>query len=1346
MDPKKQHTKGQRGAGTTQNERMLPALAPDFVQIDEKTEAERLHFALEFSGLLEYYNYNDDADGNWQALLESDPAISISSISAVDLTGFPKQYRTLIKSYKKLTFPPDQQQVLAELYQLNVEVGKLLKNWVGRIKQIDGDSENDAIVQSFDEIVLANIYVGFPIWKYCYDAMFRVFDYNPSSMVKQDLMGDTLKIEKVVLPILGEVSVDDLQKQIPLGTLEDQYHFLQKIFQSLNRTVIQIQKTAPKFLADSLNTPDHQPHNALLLAFYDLLAEPTQLLNGFTQKHLDFYYKQVLQLGLNPPIPDEVLMYFELKQGAKTTLIPQGTDLVAGTTAKGEKILYATANDLFVNSTVVSEYKTVYNGGISSALSANHKLYAAPKANSANGAGGKFPKGQSAWPTLGEEQSGLTLPTMEVAQVGLVIGDPVLYMTEGNRVLNLYVKVQSTDFADLVSFLKSFAKADQGAGQVFSEILGKSFLVSYTGPKGWVEIPLDEPATLFSPDYPDPLMWETDPGAMGFRIQVNIPSARPAVDEYASKVHGPGFQAGMPLLKLALDQSQVTGKYYTPPGSQTLQPVELSPYNLLSPLQLTGFFFQVQVSDKSDMMFQSGNSKLSLKKAFHPFGTRPEQGSSFYIGSTEVFQKSLTDLSFSIGWKDLPVDPNGFSDYYEVYNKALPDTPFENSSFKVEMSLLNNFEWYPVLRTPSGIETEIQSDFQLFEWDTATATLPKTVSPLTFKPVDWLLDNLVEVFPGDENPADEVPAFLQAEGKLLPSTSFTYLDLDQCDLDFSNAPAGAAPKGFGFTPETGNGFLKVTLSAPATGFGYTLYQTVLNFAINKSMSNMQELKSKVSEIPKLPFAPKAKTVSLNYTATAEINIGATHNTGSLYYLQPFGITPVDLSSETVQVLPRYAAEGTLYMGLKKVAAPQLVTLLFQIDENSGNTDLTPPEIEWAWLNGGTWNIFPKSQIASDGTNGFLRSGIVVLSIENDSPSGGGWFDSVKNADELFWIRASAKENASAVCSLITVDTNAVAATYQVGTDAAKHLKAPLAAGTITKLKQNITGVGKIKQPMPSFGGRVPEDGHAFYTRVAERLRHKQRAVTQWDLERITLQAFPRVGLAKCVNHADDENLIAPGNSTLVVFPAVLPTSLVNRFAPKLDQNLLEEIRTTMGALIPESMTLTVRNPEYEYIRVFAEVTVKPGLDPGYYLTQLNQALSNYIAPWTQDPTQHNPYRNTLSRALIYQFIKEQEYLAAVDQFRVEHFRNLAAPAYYSLPGEFDNIQTQKPWGILTSVQKHFLFNEGTKIEDPDLPLGMMIRSNPASKQAPTPPAISKSSKKTTKPPNSLVILPDMDKV
>ena len=53
------------------------------------------------------------------------------------------------------------------------------------------------------------------------------------------------------------------------------------------------------------------PHLALLLAFLKIFGIAQENLNQVTKRHLDYYYKVILQLSQQPAIPDKVAVLFE---------------------------------------------------------------------------------------------------------------------------------------------------------------------------------------------------------------------------------------------------------------------------------------------------------------------------------------------------------------------------------------------------------------------------------------------------------------------------------------------------------------------------------------------------------------------------------------------------------------------------------------------------------------------------------------------------------------------------------------------------------------------------------------------------------------------------------------------------------------------------------------------------------------------------------------------------------------------------------------------------------------------------------------------------------------------------
>ena len=105
-----------------------------------------------------------------------------------------------------------------------------------------------------------------------------------------------------------------------------------------------------------------KPHLALFVSFLQLLEYIKRQLNGFTGKHLDFYYYDILGLNQKKPVPDTADVIVHLTEDVKEYLIPKGTELLAGKDSLGKDLIYKTQQDTVVNQATVQQIKTLYTG------------------------------------------------------------------------------------------------------------------------------------------------------------------------------------------------------------------------------------------------------------------------------------------------------------------------------------------------------------------------------------------------------------------------------------------------------------------------------------------------------------------------------------------------------------------------------------------------------------------------------------------------------------------------------------------------------------------------------------------------------------------------------------------------------------------------------------------------------------------------------------------------------------------------------------------------------------------------------------------------------------------------
>ena len=93
---------------------------------------------------------------------------------------------------------------------------------------------------------------------------------------------------------------------------------------------------------------DWPPHLTLLMTFLGLYAIAQQDMNQLVSKHLNYYYKKVLQLNPKNAQPDQVHVTFELNKSVTSYLLKQGVLLDAGKDTLGQPLRYSIDNDIII--------------------------------------------------------------------------------------------------------------------------------------------------------------------------------------------------------------------------------------------------------------------------------------------------------------------------------------------------------------------------------------------------------------------------------------------------------------------------------------------------------------------------------------------------------------------------------------------------------------------------------------------------------------------------------------------------------------------------------------------------------------------------------------------------------------------------------------------------------------------------------------------------------------------------------------------------------------------------------------------------------------------------------------
>ena len=399
--------------------------------------------------------------------------------------------------------------------------------------------------------------------------------------------------------------------------------------------------------------------------------------------------------------------------------------------------------------------------------------------------------------------------------------------------------------------------------------------------------------------------------------------------------------------------------------------------------------------------------------------------------------------------------------------------------------------------------------------------------------------------------------------------------------------------------------------------------------------------------PNPPYTPKINRLKVDYAASTEIDPAARDAADRLYHVEAFGYRAVT-EDGGYAFLPQYESQGELYVGIDALVPPQNLALLFQMAEGSADPDLERTPVRWDYLDGNVWRSLEEGRLRSDTTNGLLNSGIVKLDLPPVAAS-------TVLPPALYWIRATIDKNTRSVCDTVAILTQAVSATFEDRGNAPDHLDQPLPADSITGLAAPQPQVKAIRQPYSSTGGAGPEQATRFYTRVSERLRHKNRALTCWDYERLILEAFPGIYKVKCLPVDASDNPQLAGSIQVIVVPDIRGKRPFDPFEPKVPADTLLKIERLLHVHTPALARFTVKNPRYVQLKVRFAVRFREGYNPGYYLQVLNNELRAYLAPWAYDQSAEIVFGGRINANLIVNFVEERyyvDYLAGIRLFTI----------------------------------------------------------------------------------------------
>lgn len=1010
--------------------------------------------------------------------------------------------------------------------------------------------------------------------------------------------------------------------------------FLTLNFHSFDNALTTLKAGAGRLLSASMQSGTHSPASGLFIAFTKLFKHAQEKLNRFPARQLDFYYNDVLKIRRQEFVPDSTYLVFSPDVETRGVLVREGTEFLAEAGEDSQPVYYAADNDLMVRGAKVASLATLnFETDPHKSPELELKYYSGAKSNE--------------------------IPVLS-ATAAIDDADPRAWPVFGAPKIN-EEKLRFADaeigfaLASPVLFLK------EGERKITI-----SFTLEHRYTATSVVSGVDEHFDAFLDQVAGLLRYSSRQDAFYkafremFTIYLTAESGWYRVPSYLPSNHVVDAECGQNVLKIEIllppDAEPVVA--YSPDahgdGYDCELPIArfmvnpaayLYPYSLLKDVIFQQVEIATEVKGVQEVILHNNLGQLDPTSPFNPFGPTPFTGSYLIIGNLEIARKNLTHLDLNVSWGDLPTEGRSFADYYRAYG-----LPFENSVFQAEASVLRDGRWWP---------HEEQE-----------------------RPVVGLFAS-----PGPDDAGEEWSSIRTNRLSVGPDLARAWKPLETATGD----------DGLIYSNLAKNGFFRFRLSSPDYAFGHKEYPLKLTSVLT---ANAQLKKPELFEpTPNPPYTPSINGISIDYRAVSTIDLRQMPSTneglnkGKIFHIHPFGLENLSPARyRTINLLPQFDAPGNLYVGVNARSLAGVLTLFFNLREDcapeagTGDTEIT-----WHYLSADVWKRMDRADVISDTTDGFLSSGIVTLKIPDDITRG----NTVMPGD-LFWLRASAYEHSDAFCSVYSVHAQALKVNRQYGENPPDRLQNRLPAGTIKSSRVSIPGIGRIEQIVDSFGGSLPESPQQIKVRTSERLRHKNRAISSWDYERLILQRFPDLFKVKCFPNMafdlDPENRHRPGNVLIVVVPNPKDRRLTH-LKPMVNGLELQRIQDYVKRHASPFATVEVRNPAYEQVQVRCTVKFHQGESEGYCLNALDQAITAYISPWNEDIGYRAEFGWNIRRYDIETYIRNLDYVDFVTNFSMLHIADNSQGYFHlfdTMKGEQEASQVipYYPWSIAIPVKRH----------------------------------------------------------
>jgi hypothetical protein len=151
---------------------------------------------------------------------------------------------------------------------------------------------------------------------------------------------------------------------------------------------------------------------------------------------------------------------------------------------------------------------------------------------------------------------------------------------------------------------------------------------------------------------------------------------------------------------------------------------------------------------------------------------------------------------------------------------------------------------------------------------------------------------------------------------------------------------------------------------------------------------------------------------------------------------------------------------------------------------------------------------------------------------------------------------------------------------------------------------------------------------------------------------------------------------------VIVIPDLRNRNAVDPLQPKMNADALSRITAHLQYRCGNQVSVLVKNPSYQQVKVDFKVKFHVGYEFNYYSGQLNKALVRFLSPWAFAPKREITFGGKVYKSVLLDFVEELAYVDYVTDFEMYSYHGDAANS------DLNEVGPQTPATILVSAAEH----------------------------------------------------------